>query len=152
VSAHPLTGPIVVAYDGSDGAIAASHLALALAARTGLPVVAVFVYEPLVDLEAAAPPVDFAKRRDEQAAHHRARLEDAARVFGATQGCELVVAEGIPVDQIIRVAHDRDATMIVTGTRRQGTIRELLLGSTSKRLVSHSDRAVMVVPPSHARR
>lgn len=135
--------------------MAASQLALGLAARAGLPVVAVFVYEPLADLEHAPPPVDFAKRREQLAALHRAALaETAAAVAGDAPpaAVELVVTEGDPVDEIIRVSHSRDATMIVTGTRRRGPIRELLLGSVAKRLVSHSDLAVTVVPPEHATR
>jgi nucleotide-binding universal stress UspA family protein len=145
VSDADTAGPFVVAYDGSAGATGALRVAVGLAARADLPVVAVFVYEPLGDLD-APPPVDFAARREAAAARHRAELAEAAA--GTSVSAELLVLDGDqPADCVIATAHDRSASVVVTGSHRSQPLRDLLVGSTAKRILSHSDLPVLVVPP-----
>jgi nucleotide-binding universal stress UspA family protein len=47
---------------------------------------------------------------------------------------------------IIGVAEDIDADAIVIGTRGRGGTKAFLLGSVSRAVVEHADRAVLVVP------
>ena len=53
--------------------------------------------------------------------------------------------EGSPAEAIINVAKTRGSTVIVMGSRGMSAIAELVLGSTSHRVVSHASCPVLVV-------
>ena len=55
-------------------------------------------------------------------------------------------APGAPWRAIRRLAAERDADVVVCGTRGQGPFSRATLGSTSSGLLHHLDRPVMVVP------
>ena len=52
---------------------------------------------------------------------------------------------GHPANEILNVAHDRKAELIVTGARGLGAIGRLFLGSVSSRIVQHANCSVLVV-------
>jgi nucleotide-binding universal stress UspA family protein len=52
--------------------------------------------------------------------------------------------EGPPAEAIMKVAQTRQADMIVMGTRGLGSLRGLLLGSVSSKVVQHASCAVML--------
>ena len=54
--------------------------------------------------------------------------------------------DGDVATAIIGVADDIDADVIVMGTRGRGGTKAFLLGSVSRAVVEHADRAVLVVP------
>jgi nucleotide-binding universal stress UspA family protein len=56
-----------------------------------------------------------------------------------------LVVIGNPVDEIVRVAGDRQADLIVTGTLGSGFLRNRLFGSTAERVVRKSPRPVLMV-------
>ena len=91
--------------------------------------------------------------------HH----EEIAEQF--TAWCEAVRSTGVerwtpyllhgsPVDTILRVAGDVDASLVVVGRQGSGKRPELLLGSTAHQIAENSPCPVLVVPPigraSHA--
>ena len=51
---------------------------------------------------------------------------------------------GSPRDEVLRVATEEKATMIITGTRGMGTVRRTLLGSVSDHVLHHSHVPVLV--------
>lgn len=52
---------------------------------------------------------------------------------------------GKPADEILELAHQRKADLIVTGAKGLGAMGRLLLGSVSTRVVQHSTCSVLVV-------
>jgi nucleotide-binding universal stress UspA family protein len=58
-----------------------------------------------------------------------------------------VEAHGRIPDTILDVARDRDAAVIVTGSRGLGGVKLALLGSVSAGLLHGADRPVLVLPP-----
>lgn len=52
---------------------------------------------------------------------------------------------GKPADEILAVAKQDKADLIVTGAKGLGAIRRILLGSVSTRVVQHAHCAVLVV-------
>src|SRR5262249_36197621 len=53
---------------------------------------------------------------------------------------------GTPAAGLIQVAEERGARMIVVGTRGEGLVKSVLVGSTSQKLLHRSSVPVLVVP------
>ena len=75
-----------------------------------------------------------------------ARLEEARELL-ERRGLELeLVSElGIPADRIVAVAEDRDADLIVVGTREPSFLERLFGGSVSEDVSRHAHRDVLIV-------
>lgn len=58
----------------------------------------------------------------------------------------LLEQSGKPGEAICKVAREKNAVLIVVGSRGLGTIRRTLLGSVSTYIVHHADVAVTVIP------
>lgn len=56
-----------------------------------------------------------------------------------------IVRTGKPADEILTVAKEHKADLIVTGAKGLGTIRRVLLGSVSTRVIQHAHCGVLVV-------
>ena len=63
-------------------------------------------------------------------------------------GVTAVVRQGQTAAQVLRLARETKAAMIVTGSRRLSTVERLLLTSVGSELAATSPVPVMVVPPA----
>ena len=122
---------IVVATDGSEGAGAALELAVQIAGETGAELCCVSVDDSL-----ATTGIDPAP--EQRARPARRRPASPASRQKPWQG-------GPAVERILEVADERDADLIVVGSRGHGTIVGSVLGSVSMGLVRKSRRPVLVV-------
>jgi nucleotide-binding universal stress UspA family protein len=146
-------GPLILCYDGSDGARDAIRHAGGL--FPGWPALVVTVWQPVAVPGSlgmgteAAPMVDFAEL-DRAAAERGGRLaEEGVRI---AQGAGLR-AEPLPVkatgqiwETIIEIANRDDAATIVMGSRGLAGLRAIILGSVSGAVVHHADRPTLIVP------
>ena len=138
---------ILIATDGSPTGRAAVDAGVELAAEEGAAVVIVHVVSILA----------FAEKENGNGPVHAQRpprLEDdevlgtalavaAARSVEAT--AELLI--GYPPRQIVRLAAEIDADLIVVGSRGLGRMKGAVFGSTSREVVTHAQRPVVVVRP-----
>ncbi|HEY3017203.1 MAG TPA: universal stress protein [Gaiellaceae bacterium] len=160
---------IVVGYDGSDAAeralMRAADVAQAFSARlvvvsvTGLAEVPVSAFEPAAVLvppaaaghvatggtlplpesqpEPSRPgPEELARRELE-----RARTSLASRPLQA----EYVVEVGDPVERLLDVADQRDADLIVVGSRERGFLARLLGHGVDEATARRAERDVLLV-------
>lgn len=137
-------GPVVVGVDGSPESAEAADFACAEAARRGCDVLAVAVH-PEVDQPATALSDLAAERkalRDAATAELSAVVEpmlsDWPHVAVRTR-----VLGGEPATELGRMA--QDAPMVVVGSRGRGGFAGLLLGSTSRELLTSAPCPVAVV-------
>jgi nucleotide-binding universal stress UspA family protein len=148
-------GPVIVAYDGSEGADRALREAAPMLG--GRPVLIVVVweegvaYEALATTDIQAAPLDprIATLTDE------ALYEGARRTAGKGVGLadELGLrAEGLAVTDhsnvaltLVDLAKERDASAIVVGSRGHNRFERLFLGSTSRHVLEHAPCPVIVV-------
>ena len=131
---------IVVGYDGTDSSKAALDAAIGLAKDLGDPVLAVFGYgvNPM-----GGEVKDHVQTLKEHGEKVTAEAVELARAGGAEAESLLVDVEG--ADALTAAADDRDARMIVVGSRGEGPIRGTILGVTAYRLVHTSETPVLVV-------
>jgi len=143
------TRPILFATDGSPSAEQAQMDAFELAQRLDAPLLVVSV------VHAAVPAVGYAGygysnvvAELTEAEHHRVQGllgTVAATACAVGLPCTTVLAEGFTVEEICRIASERDAQLIVVGSHGWGTARRLLSGSVSTGLVHSAPCPVLVV-------
>jgi nucleotide-binding universal stress UspA family protein len=136
-----MSSGVVVGYDGSDCAKTALSAAVEVARAYGDKLTVAFGYElspvggELHDYHAALNDMG------------RARVEEALALAGGADGdVEAVVVALAPAEALVHVADERDARVIVVGTRGESPLRGALLGSTPHKLLQLSHRPVLVVP------
>ncbi|GAB3976894.1 universal stress protein [Plantactinospora veratri] len=137
--------PIIVGYDGSDGAGAALGWALDEAARTGAQVTLLFAFEWPAVASTVAP---LATTWPDQGVRDDAQKMLDAAILDAFQTHPQVhvtrtVADG-PAALLLR-EHSREAGLLVLGSRGHGGFTGLLLGSTSVAVTAHAHCPVVVV-------
>ena len=141
------TRPIIVGMDGSDTARRALDAAIRLATLEGATVVAVHAVG-LID-EVGGEHVPTFGHRTEIAAALAAWCSNAGASDAASPPVRIEprLVEGPPVDVLLRIAEETDASTIVVGRRGVGGRPDLLLGSTAHQVLERADRAVLVIPP-----
>jgi nucleotide-binding universal stress UspA family protein len=131
---------IVVAYDASDSARAALERAGDLAQAFGAKLIALSVAPIMLGAgTGGTDPTDPPERRAEQLEEAHSRLK--ARGVQA----ETVVAVGLPDESIIELAKERDADVIVIGSRQVGLVARLFGQSVSEGVVRNAPCDVYVV-------
>jgi nucleotide-binding universal stress UspA family protein len=145
-------GPVLICYDRS--AAARHAIATAGSLMPGHRAVVLHVWAPIAVLfgpyALAVPP-----RADDDSALAEAALTVARE--GANLACEAgldAIPDAVPGSfngtwhDILDVADQHDASLIVVGARGLSALRSLLLGSVSHGVVQHSHHPVLVVPPA----
>jgi nucleotide-binding universal stress UspA family protein len=129
--------PVVVGFDGSDESEAAVREAAALFGGRTLVVVTVF--------ESADTKAHMDREQRARATGAASAGAKLARALGATVEPHPVPERMNVAETIAGVAELRDAAAIVVGSRGLGRIKSTLLGSTSRELLHHTKRPVVVV-------
>jgi nucleotide-binding universal stress UspA family protein len=138
---------ILLTTDFSDTATRAIEPALALARRFGARIVLTFVEEdrlpPLVVEYMAVGVEDVMSQQVDRA---RERLEEyAATHLEGQEGLELIVGVGTAHVEIVRLAEEKEADLVVMATHGRGFISHAILGSTAERVLRRSPCPVLVV-------
>lgn len=144
--------PILFATDGSPSAAEAQLKALELARLLDVTLLVVSVAHvslPAVGYGGYGYSNVVAELTD--AEHERVKQLLASTVETAEAAgvrCLTFAADGIAVDEICRIASEREAQLIVVGSHGWGAARRFLSGSVSTGLVHHAPCPVLVVRSS----
>jgi nucleotide-binding universal stress UspA family protein len=143
---------ILLATDGSKEAELAFASAVELSEKTGSELHVVYVgHMPLVSYESpGATTLDpDLQRRIHEGAEQEARtmLEELVRRVGQSDGevAEIHARLGRPDAEIVGLADELGAGLIVLGSRGLGPLRRALMGSVSDSVVRHAHCPVLVV-------
>jgi nucleotide-binding universal stress UspA family protein len=136
---------IVVAADGSPASTRGLEEVADLAPRVGANAVVVFVrHVPATAM--IAPGVAgaaVAQTLDEQEVEVR---QQVLRLLGGTGvSWEFVVRSGSPGEEILHVADETGADLVVVGSNRHSSLHNLILGSTAAYVAAHSQAPVLVM-------
>ena len=145
---------VLIATDGSEQSLKAARYLRSLLDPASLERVSVLaVVRPLAAVPFAS---DFgeeehvARRTEDSGGHsfHRAAQEAVEHVAeeleGMTPNVDTIIRGGAPADQIIRVADELEADLIVIGGRGKGAVAAILLGSVAYQVLHHAPCPVLV--------
>ncbi len=137
---------ILLATDGSKDAELALAAAVELANRTHseLHVVTVALGYPSYDVR---EPAVLDQVREQAESILEAQVKKIEQAGGDVAQKHLRVAERYRSQQIVRVAEDIGAGLIVMGSRGLGGIRRALMGSVSDSVIRNASCPVVVVRP-----
>jgi nucleotide-binding universal stress UspA family protein len=140
---------IVWATDGSEHAEQAFSVVRQLAKEGGAAVTIAHVVEHVEGSGAVGP----TRRVDE--GEIQAELGERATELsneGINASVEIRGDVGArPAHEIVEIARDKNADLIVVGTRGQSVIAGLLLGSETQRLLHLAECPVLAIPPADRR-
>ncbi len=152
ISAHtpdPSDGPVLLGVNGSGVSEDAAAYAFDEASRRGAKLDAVLAWDDLAMRGFGGGQPEMAVMEDEE--EHVVLAEQLAgwRDKFPDVEVEQVVVRGKPAEAILRhaegLAQGQGPQLIVVGSRGRGGLTGLLLGSTSQRLICHSQWPVVVV-------
>ena len=144
-----LSTKMLLATDGSEEAELATRAAIELAEGTGSELHVVYV-EPLPDFmkknAAGTPGYDreLYEMIEEEGREKLRKLTWRVKVAGGTVD-EAHLRMGGVAEEIVGLADELDAGLIVVGSRGRGRIRRTLAGSVSDSVFRHAQCPVMVV-------
>ena len=136
---------VLVAIDGSEPSLKAARMAADIARRFGAKLTLVHVVPKLL-----LPPDVYGLTIAEVEKEHRAYADKLLeKAVAALQEPDLKISTtvlyGSPAEAIAEEGAASDVGMIVVGSRGNGAVARMFLGSTSDRLVHISSRPVLVV-------
>lgn len=141
---------IMVPVDGSDRALAALELAVQLQEKCGSELLILCVYRHYSLLEASMSMVnpDRPENLDQSMQEHAKNVVEQAKKHAADSGSKNMrgfVKSGPPARTIVNFAKDKNADLIILGSRGLGDVEGYLLGSVSHKVTSLSHCPTMVV-------
>ena len=83
--------------------------------------------------------------RAEQSADESVAESAAKRLRSAGRPASASVGQGAPATELIRIANERAADLIVVGTRGRTGLRRLILGSVARNVLHHASCSVLIV-------
>ena len=140
------SGPLLLCYDGSDGA--ANAIATASRLFPGRRGVVLAAWEPFLPVFTGYPgwPVTSDEPMKANAERLAAEGCERARLAGIAATPVVVEADDGVGRAILAAADEARASIIVMGSRGLTGLRSLLLGSISHEVLQHAHRPVAIVP------
>jgi nucleotide-binding universal stress UspA family protein len=128
---------IVLAFDGSEYSNRALKYAKTFAERFEATLWLVHIFSHTSDLLGY---------EDYEKFYGQALLDEALQELSNTRlDVREELQEGPEAESILNIAKNCQADLIVMGTRGHGTLKGLLVGSVSRKVIHHSSCPVMVV-------
>ena len=137
---------IVIGYDDTDVSKRALERAAAFAKAFDAKVVVTSVTPLHPGTARSVGPID----PTDTPAMHAEQLEHASAVL-AEQGItpELVSATGAAAAAIVKLADEREADLVVVGTREPNVVERLMHQSVSRQVAHQVHRDLLIVHPLH---
>jgi len=141
---------ILVAVDGSPGAVTALKLAAGLQKTCGgeLLILTVFRHHSLLETSMSMVRPEEPENIDDAMRGHAKQVCEEAKKIAAEEGVSKVrgfVKAGHPARTIVKFGQEHEVDLIIVGSRGLGDVEGFLLGSVSHKVTSLAACPVMVV-------
>ena len=136
---------VLCAIDFSADSRQALRVAMAIARRTPVHIVALHVIE-LVLAHASAIAHGDDRLRGESATALRLFVESEWKRAAVDATFNIEIRVGVPEREVLACARDREADLIVTGTRGVTGVSKLFFGSVAEKILRRADVPVLAVP------
>jgi len=134
---------VLLATDLSPASASATEEALTIARRSGAHLTVLSVVDPRI---LRLPGGRFLRRVDQEQARVEAGVQAlVARAREARIPATFLVWRGDPSEAILEASAAEDVDLVVMGSHGRGRLGRLVMGSTSARVSTESDRRVLVV-------
>lgn len=136
---------ILLATDGSKNAAVAGRAAADLSNKTAAELHVVHVWTDVPPTAYPSPSLnDYSRQAKEEAGRLLRRQAWNARITGGRVAGQHL-REGRPAEEIIALAEELDADLVIVGSRRVGRVKRLITGSVSEGVVHRAPCPVLVV-------
>ncbi|MBJ6984140.1 universal stress protein [Luteimonas sp. MC1750] len=137
---------ILVAVDGSDISVRAAKHANALAKRLAKPARIVLVAVDAAPFPGVVSKIGREAMERIHAENHERMLAPVRRALARSKAevRELAVV-GEPADAILAAARDNKVDLLVMGSHGRGSVKGILLGSVSSKVIAQTDIPVTIV-------
>jgi nucleotide-binding universal stress UspA family protein len=142
---------VVCPVDFSEASRGALCYAAAIADHFGARLTIVGVDDPLLSEVAAATGRVPSLAEESEYELHRFCGETLARVGHGARTVDYRVASGKPATEILRVAREAGAELIVMGSHGRSGVRKMFFGSTTERVLRETFIPVLVTPDDRER-
>jgi nucleotide-binding universal stress UspA family protein len=138
---------ILIATDGSETSQKAAEIGVGLAQKHSAKIVAVYVADTsrlgyLPDyIQYSGMIRELMLKEGSEATNY---VEEQA--LKAEVGCEKVILEGRPSDELLRLSKEAGIELLVMGSVGRGGLDRFLLGSVAEKVVQHSKVPILLVP------
>jgi len=139
---------ILIATDGSENAQRALHYAKESALKWKSELIIVSVVPPISPLLVPTPGFNLEKYMSELENVYRNVLIEAEEYIkknGPEIETSIQLGRGRPADIIIQIAEKENVDLIVMGNRGHGIITGWILGSTSRHVVEHCTKPILII-------
>lgn len=137
---------VLVAVDGSEGASRAAGFAAELAVDLKAKVELVYVYDRPTAIHLGLGASDNLALTDAGESIARGAIVGASKALGERVAAAHHLAIGDPAEEIVRMARELHADLIVVGASGLRGPEGALLGSVARRVLQLAERPVTVVP------
>jgi nucleotide-binding universal stress UspA family protein len=142
---------VLLPTDFSECANYALPFATAIARATGASIICLHVIEPVVaavsytGMSEPMPIADISEQLEDSAGRELPKIAEGEECAGLA--VEELVVHGDAAAEIVRVANERRADLIVISSHGRTGLGRILFGSTAEAVVRHASCPVLVVKP-----
>jgi len=140
---------ILFPTDFSDLSTNASAYAISLARRYGSKLYVIHVVDRSGEASGMyVPHMAFdALHKEEESVEAKSLRRICSHISAGGIDVESILYAGIPHDEILRAAREKDVDIIVIGTSGTGGVGRLVFGSNADNLIKNSHVPVLAIPP-----
>jgi nucleotide-binding universal stress UspA family protein len=138
---------ILIAVDDSAESMAAARTGFALAHGLNATVGILYVVDPSREMVNADQGISPEESRTLLLDKAELTIRQYLQLYDGTDEVFRFTPEGTPEEEILHIAHEWQANLIVMGTHGRSGLNRMMAGSVTDHVIRHAEVPVLVTPP-----